>query len=607
MKAAARRVRPTVVRLARWWRWWRLCLGAVVAVGIIGAVVVDRRLFAAMLGLAGISAVLLFITLIGSRVETLHGSVRELRAPGKPSPTALIGPRDRQTTIVVVAAPGDRRVAGLVTSLRTRIAEAPIVIVERSGQEAVRREVARVLVGTTCISLFSSSPSTSIVDDLAAVIEATETLTYIVLHRSVGADDVRDVADLLRHAPGPREPWVGARRLAHRSDLVVFTGASFQEICSSDFTGAGLDDETEALLVDCGFAPDMWPPASQVGEPRLSDSERRPMPVGAGRGCIAMLPQAGYHVAEVAPLATALRRLDLPSAAVISDRWAEDVSRMVVPLGIATYRQPPVGAWIARWSALLTFNDWASDERSIVEAANSYGVPTFGKIEGVQDFFDIDTGRDRRPYQTVRHVLCQGLNDVDAIRALGGTAHIVGSSRLESIWREPPRRAGRPLVVINVNFTFGVLEDAREEFVRSAVAACKRADLDYVLSAHPRDKVRLTDLPVADEPMDQLLRHASVLVSRFSTVPFEAMARGVPFVYHNPHGEQIQTFTKPEGAFETSVDERELAAGLTESLAWVDTYRERAEKFFRRQVDIDPERTAADRSAAAIAEIAAGT
>jgi hypothetical protein len=43
------------------------------------------------------------------------------------------------------------------------------------------------------------------------------------------------------------------------------------------------------------------------------------------------------------------------------------------------------------------------------------------------------------------------------------------------------------------------------------------------------------------------LTEASVLVSRFSTVPFEAMARGVPFVYHNPHGETVPTFMNPDG------------------------------------------------------------
>ncbi len=36
---------------------------------------------------------------------------------------------------------------------------------------------------------------------------------------------------------------------------------------------------------------------------------------------------------------------------------------------------------------------------------------------------------------------------------------------------------------------------------------------------------------------------SSALISPFSTVPFEAMARGVPFVYHNPYASGFRPST----------------------------------------------------------------
>ena len=100
--------------------------------------------------------------------------------------------------------------------------------------------------------------------------------------------------------------------------------------------------------------------------------------------------------------------------------------------------------------------------------------------------------------------------------------------------------------------------------------------------------------------MRHLLTEASALISRFSTVPFEAMARGVPFVYHNPHGERVPTFHDPNGAFEVTTSASELVHALGRTRAWQDDYRGRCAKFFLSQVDVAPSRPSAQRAAEAI-------
>ena len=49
-----------------------------------------------------------------------------------------------------------------------------------------------------------------------------------------------------------------------------------------------------------------------------------------------------------------------------------------------------------RAAGLVVLNDWGY-ARPLVEACNDAGVPTFAKVEGVQDFDDIDTGGRAAP------------------------------------------------------------------------------------------------------------------------------------------------------------------------------------------------------------------
>jgi hypothetical protein len=94
-------------------------------------------------------------------------------------------------------------------------------------------------------------------------------------------------------------------------------------------------------------------------------------------------------------------------------------------------------------SAVVTLNDWG-DYRALVELARSKGIPTFGKVEGVQDFGDVDVHCTRSAYQTVEHVPCQGPNDYKNTQ---GQRTIVGSTRLERIWKDVPRHGVEPLPI----------------------------------------------------------------------------------------------------------------------------------------------------------------
>jgi hypothetical protein len=249
-------------------------------------------------------------------------------------------------------------------------------------------------------------------------------------------------------------------------------------------------------------------------------------------------------------------------------------------------------------AAVVSLNDWGRLQ-PVLSLANDAGVPTFAKVEGVQDFDDVDTGRYRGAYRTAGVVLGQGENDVEALPER--KVVVVGSTRLERLWNAPAVTPGSD-VLINLNFTYNVLAESRDAWLQSIEAALRATGLRGLVSCHPAERTRTFSLPVAAKPFRYEITRAGVLVSRFSTVPFEAMARGVPFVYHNPHGERVPTFTEPLGAFPITLSVDELVRALLQANATRGDHREQAAAFFRRQVDVDPGRPSELRAADVICD-----
>ncbi len=325
-----------------------------------------------------------------------------------------------------------------------------------------------------------------------------------------------------------------------------------------------------------------------------SDPTTLPWPTPTAKSSpILLLPSAAYHLAEIMPLNDALNRRGYETRVAVGEaHW----SRIATGLGwyeTPVFALPEAERAVQDLKAVVTMKDWAGYGQ-VVSAAKAVAVPTFAKVEGAQDFGDADTPYARAAYRSADHILCQGQNDFDA---LDGSRYIVGSSRLERLAHAPVLPVGEDHVVINLNFTYGVLEEERARWIESAVSACEQLRLPYTVAIHPAER-RTRSVPHASTiPISRLLMRASTLVSRFSTVPFEAMARGIPFVYHNPHGERVATFAHGGDAFRKTGSTEELIDALDEARGWREDYRARSAVFFARQVDINPEVSAEDRTA----------
>lgn len=314
-----------------------------------------------------------------------------------------------------------------------------------------------------------------------------------------------------------------------------------------------------------------------------------------GRGVdVLFCPHNAYHAREMARVAQCLRETGRTSRFVCNDTGVRDegAERTACELGIPVALYRPQCLWQHAPRAVFVMNDWGGFCRTLVEESRQLGIPTFGLVEGVQDFLDRVPGPDgpRHPYRRVDHVLLTG--DFDR-RFFPESAEVVGCPRIEALrQRVPPTLPSSPRVAINSNFTYGVFTKVQRRWIEEAVEACRQLGVECVVTRHHADHGELSGIPVAAAGLYEVLESSTVLVSRFSGAILEAMALGRPVVYHNPHREPMDTFSDPMGAFETTTDVNTLAAALARALAAPIEWAQRAGRFFAHHVSILPNRQA---------------
>ena len=326
-------------------------------------------------------------------------------------------------------------------------------------------------------------------------------------------------------------------------------------------------------------------------------------PVGPA---ITMVAQADYHLAELDRVAAALDALGLATRIVVPViAWKPMYSRrptvrrlrqLVATSGRVLAKPISVRDLVARSSAVLVMNDWGVP-RELIDLARQAGVPNAALVEGVQDYADIDTGLARHAYRRVDHVFTLG---PDSAANLGRERCTpVGSERVLSLWSQPATPAAAH-VLINSNFTYGVMPKVRRGWVDGAVGAAEDAGQPWVLSRHTAERGRSRHR-VDRRPVDALLATSSYLVSRFSTVALDALALGVELIYHNPHHEQEPTFQTEVQGFVVTRSVSELQDRLAAAPRDRSDVRAAAEPFLRRHVLLDPANPPASLVAAGLA------
>lgn len=352
------------------------------------------------------------------------------------------------------------------------------------------------------------------------------------------------------------------------------------------------------------------------GRPRQFELGLEPSEIALRlKGRVVFICDVDYQLRNAAAIAHLLAHRGFNCAVLDNSRFASEGKRQLPAAENGIFQrmdriqveQPPYGRdWLATARLLVTFNDWSPYFRDALDYRAMLHLPTVGFVEGISDFLRVDMVPFRAlPYRRTGHLFLCG----EADRPFFGDreVHVIGMPVVERLWQKQPVFPAAPLAVINVNFSYGVLEWDRGTFLDCAMAGCAQAGIDVLITQHPQDRAVLQDYPVSKRTQYQLIDDCSVFISRFATGIIEALASGKPAIYLNPHGERVEKFKHPLGAFPVATTAQELADAIRATLADIEAgvdFRQRAGAFLRQHANFCGDDSVTERAANELARLA---
>lgn len=268
---------------------------------------------------------------------------------------------------------------------------------------------------------------------------------------------------------------------------------------------------------------------------------------------LVFFPHKDYHVWTISLLDEHLKRLGVNYVVVdISAHYRDEGTRRKAAelnISIISLSCFLLGDYSA--SIFVAFNDWDLIVRSIFYAAQSAGIKTVSIVEGIQDYEDADVGRVRNPYKSSDVVILPGRFDVKYFSNPKQKVVIGGVPRIASLLKAPfyDGKNQKKVALINSNFSYNVLVDKRDGWLKDAVCAAQKAGFDVIISRHPADLGALFPELVSGESFYSLLEKVDVVIQRFASGILESLARRKHTVYFNPHKEKVDKFKETLGAY----------------------------------------------------------
>ncbi|EDP3961020.1 TPA: glycosyltransferase family 2 protein [Campylobacter jejuni] len=214
--------------------------------------------------------------------------------------------------------------------------------------------------------------------------------------------------------------------------------------------------------------------------------------------------------------------------------------------------------------SIVVFNDWEIVTKIIVMAAKRSGIRTIGIVEGINDYLDADVKRKRNAYQTVEYLFLPGLHDKKYFNNSEQNLFIGGIPRIYDMFCKkkeqlyPIINKKEKIALINSNFSYGVLVEHRDLWLQKAVNVCLEVGYRPIITRHPADMGETYQELVTTKSFYEILEECDVLISRFASGILEALARNKLPIYFNPHGENVDKFKEPMGAYPIANSEKQL-------------------------------------------------
>jgi len=285
------------------------------------------------------------------------------------------------------------------------------------------------------------------------------------------------------------------------------------------------------------------------------------------------VPSNDTHVHWMYPLAQRLRNSLFMVIAAKKERADYYLDKLGVQF--LTYRSGILQT--IQPSVLVLGCDWGGPEQQVIQEAKTFGYPTVCIQEGCLDFQDSLVGRMMR----ADYAFLQGPVMRKYLRR-ENNAFVTGNPKYDSLHESP--LPDKVTVMINCNFAYGIYESCRDQWIQDVVESCRELGLDFFISQHPRDNKIFPDeyqvIKSGAFKMYQQLLNTSILVSRFSTVIYEAVMMGREVVYYNPHNEHFRIFKEDDtGGISIANDRVQLLSSLRSAVFNLGKKNEKRNRF----------------------------
>lgn len=275
-----------------------------------------------------------------------------------------------------------------------------------------------------------------------------------------------------------------------------------------------------------------------------------------------VFPLRGYHLDDCLPVVHRLRELGYSVEIINTDsvRSTWEVTSRAASRGIKLLDFHDFVSSRSKVRCVVLFNDWDPLMRLVARISFDNQITTIGWVEGIQDYLDADTGRLRYPYRRSLHVILPGLFDKRYFKENGQILHIGQIVRIQELWKNRLLETNwqEKNVLINSNFSYGVLDNRRDVWLGSAVEACLESKVDPIISRHPFDTGTLYKEFETKATFLDALKVSAVSIHRFASGILESLAYGKPVIYYNPHRETVDKFLDPRGAYLIANSKEEL-------------------------------------------------
>ncbi|MFP6598445.1 MAG: hypothetical protein VCC01_13380 [Candidatus Hydrogenedentota bacterium] len=206
-------------------------------------------------------------------------------------------------------------------------------------------------------------------------------------------------------------------------------------------------------------------------------------------------------------------------------------------------------------------NDNGKEERLFIHHCRSHRIPVICLQEAVNMDFDGPVMRwTDRTFVGGTHALRYHTRTMSVL---------TGNPRYDDIRQKPLQE--NPYVLINCNFTYGVAIGWARTWLDQAIEAAKDAGMDYRITVHPRDE---TDLSGIEYVLDSgaFVVHEQIagcyaLVSRDSSLPYEALLMNRHVVYFNPFHERERCLNEDDTGLIGKCDTKEDLQTMLRELA----------------------------------------